>query len=289
MAEVEELRVQPQDILAEQSVLGAIFIDETKLVFVREYIDSQDFFKYAHRLIFQAMVDLSDRGDAIDATTVRTILDSQGDLQTIGGLSYLVEIVNSVPTSANAEYYAKIVAEKAMLRRLIAKLTESVNLAYDASQPADEIIARAEKGLIDVSENANRNGFKNIRDVLNINFGNLEARSQQTSDITGIATGYRDLDHMTTGLHEEELIILAARPAVGKTAFALNIAQNIGTKLDKTVAIFSLEMGAESLVDRMLAAEGLVESHSIRTGQLTEEEWRKYTICLLYTSDAADE
>ncbi|MDU1218267.1 MAG: replicative DNA helicase, partial [Streptococcus sp.] len=276
--EVEELRVQPQDILAEQSVLGAIFIDESKLVFVREYIESRDFFKYAHRLIFQAMVDLSDRGDAIDATTVRTILDNQGDLQNIGGLSYLVEIVNSVPTSANAEYYAKIVAEKAMLRRLIAKLTESVNQAYEASQPADEIIAQAEKGLIDVSENANRSGFKNIRDVLNINFGNLEARSQQTTDITGIATGYRDLDHMTTGLHEEELIILAARPAVGKTAFALNIAQNIGTKLDKTVAIFSLEMGAESLVDRMLAAEGLVESHSIRTGQLTDEEWQKYTI-----------
>ena len=114
--------------------------------------------------------------------------------------------------------------------------------------------------------------------MLNVNFGNLEARSQQTTDITGIATGYRDLDHMTTGLHEEELIILAARPAVGKTAFALNIAQNIGTKLDKTVAIFSLEMGAESLVDRMLAAEGLVKSHSIRTGQLTDEEWQKYTI-----------
>ena len=278
MAEVEELRVQPQDILAEQSVLGAIFIDESKLVFVREYIDSRDFFKYAHRLIFQAMVDLSDRGEAIDATTVRTILDSQGDLQNIGGLSYLVEIVNSVPTSANAEYYAKIVAEKSMLRRLISKLTESVNQAYEASKPADEIIAQAEKGLIDVSENANRSGFKNIRDILNINFGNLEVRSQQTTDITGIATGYRDLDHMTTGLHEEELIIIAARPAVGKTAFALNIAQNIGTKLDKTVAIFSLEMGAESLVDRMLAAEGLVESHSIRTGQLTDEEWQKYTI-----------
>lgn len=207
-----------------------------------------------------------------------TILDNQGDLQNIGGLSYLVEIINSVPTSANAEYYAKIVAEKATLRRLIAKLTESVNQAYEASNPVDEIIASAEKGLIDVSENANRNGFRSIRDVLNVNFGNLEARSQQTSDITGLATGYQDLDHMTTGLHEEELIILAARPAVGKTAFALNIAQNIGTKLDKTVAIFSLEMGAESLVDRMLAAEGLVESHSIRTGQLTEEEWRKYTI-----------
>ena len=144
MAEVEELRVQPQDILAEQSVLGAIFIDESKLVLC-ENILSLGTFKYAHRLIFQAMVDLSDRGDAIDATTVRTILDNQGDLQNIGGLSYLVEIVNSVPTSANAEYYAKIVAEKAMLRRLISKLTESVNQAYEASQPADEIIAQAEK------------------------------------------------------------------------------------------------------------------------------------------------
>ena len=191
----------------------------------------------------------------------------------------MVEVINSVPTSANAEYYAKIVAEKAVLRRLISRLTESINQAYDGASPSDEIIAGAEKALIDVSENANRSGFKNIRDILNINFGSLEARSLQTSDITGIATGYRDLDHMTTGLHEEELIILAARPAVGKTAFALNIAQNIGTKLDKTVAIFSLEMGAESLVDRMLAAEGLIESHSIRTGQLTDEEWRKICHC----------
>jgi len=278
MAEIDELRAQPQDILAEQSVLGAIFIDESKLVFVREYIEPADFFKYANRLIFKAMIDLADRGDAIDATTVRNILDSQGDLQNIGGLSYLVEVVNSVPTSANAEYYAKIVAEKAILRRLISRLTESINQAYDGDRLSEEIIAGAEKALIDVSETANRSGFKNIRDVLNLNFGNLEARSLQTSDITGIATGYRELDKMTTGLHEEELIILAARPAVGKTAFALNIAQNIGTKLDKTVAIFSLEMGAESLVDRMLASEGVINSHSIRTGQLTDEEWQKYTI-----------
>ena len=275
MAEIDELRAQPQDILAEQSVLGAIFLDESKLVFVREYIEPADFFKYANRLIFKAMIDLADRGDAIDATTVRNIQD---DLQNIGGLSYLVEVVNSVPTSANAEYYAKIVAEKAILRRLIARLTDSINQAYDGASPADEIIAGAEKALIDVSENANRSGFKNIKDILNINFENLEVRSQQTSHITGIATGYPELDKMTTGLHEEELIILAARPAVGKTAFALNIAQNIGTKLDKTVAIFSLEMGAESLVDRMLASEGVINSHSIRTGQLSDEEWQKVTI-----------
>lgn len=203
MAEIDELRAQPQDILAEQSVLGAIFIDESKLVFVREYIEPADFFKYANRLIFKAMIDLADRGDAIDATTVRNILDSQGDLQNIGGLSYLVEVVNSVPTSANAEYYAKIVAEKAILRRLISRLTESINQAYDGDRLSEEIIAGAEKALIDVSETANRSGFKNIRDVLNLNFGNLEARSLQTSDITGIATGYRELDKMTTGLHEQ--------------------------------------------------------------------------------------
>ncbi len=132
--------------------------------------------------------------------------------------------------------------------------------------------------MIDVSEGASRSGFKRIDDVLNINFDNLETRAKQTSDITGIATGYPALDAMTTGLHEEELIILAARPAVGKTAFALNIAQNIGTKLGLTVAIFSLEMGAESLVDRMLASEGVINSRAIRTGHLTQEEWNKYMV-----------
>ena len=278
MVAVDELRMQPQDILAEQSVLGAIFIDEGKLVFVREYIEAEDFFKHAHRLIFAAMVALSERNEAIDATTMRNYLANHGDLEAIGGLGYLAEVINSVPTSANAEYYAKIVAEKSNLRKLIERLTDSVNQAYDGADDADTIIANAEKALIDVSEGASRSGFKRIDDVLNLNFENLEARSQQTSDITGIASGYPALDNMTTGFHEEELIILAARPAVGKTAFALNVAQNIGTKLGLTVAIFSLEMGAESLVDRMLAAEGVINSRYIRTGQLTDEEWQKLMI-----------
>ncbi len=247
MAELEELRVQPQDILAEQSVLGAIFLDEGKLVFVREYIEAEDFFKHAHKLIFKAMIALSDRNEAIDATTMRNYLVNHGDLENIGGLAYLAEVISSVPTAANAEFYAKIVAEKSNLRKLIARLTDAVNQAYEGADGSDDIIANAEKALIDVSEGASRSGFKRIDDVLNINFDNLETRAKQTSDITGIATGYPALDAMTTGLHEEELIILAARPAVGKTAFALNIAQNIGTKLGLTVAIFSLEMGAESL------------------------------------------
>ncbi|HEP4303086.1 TPA: replicative DNA helicase [Streptococcus pyogenes] len=278
LPEVAELRVQPQDLLAEQSVLGSIFISPDKLIAVREFISPDDFYKYAHKIIFRAMITLSDRNDAIDATTIRTILDDQDDLQSIGGLSYIVELVNSVPTSANAEYYAKIVAEKAMLRDIIARLTESVNLAYDEILKPEEVIAGVERALIELNEHSNRSGFRKISDVLKVNYEALEARSKQISNVTGLPTGFRDLDKITTGLHPDQLVILAARPAVGKTAFVLNIAQNVGTKQKKTVAIFSLEMGAESLVDRMLAAEGMVDSHSLRTGQLTDQDWNNVTI-----------
>ena len=187
-------------------------------------------------------------------------------------------MVNSVPTSANAEYYAKIVAEKAMLRRIINRLTEIVNQAYEGTTESDEIIANAEKALVDVSEHSNSSGFRKISEVLDVNFNTLEMRSQQTSDVTGLPTGFRDLDKITTGLHPDQLIILAARPAVGKTAFVLNIVQNVGTKQNKAVAVFSLEMGAESLVDRMLAAEGMIDSHALRTGQLTEQDWNNVMI-----------
>ena len=286
MPETSELRVQPQDLIAEQSVLGSVFISPEKLIAVREYIDPEDFYKYAHRVIFKAMISLGDQNDAIDATTVRAILDNQGDLQNIGGISYLVELVNSVPTSANAEYYAKIVAEKAMLRRIISRLTEAVNQAYEGAINSEDIISGAEKALIDVNERSNRSGFRKISDVLAVNYENLEVRSQQTTDVTGLATGFRDLDKITTGLHPDQLIILAARPAVGKTAFVLNIAQNVGTKMNRPVAIFSLEMGAESLVDRMLASEGMVDAHNLRTGQLTEQDWQNITLAQGTLADA---
>ncbi|EHJ52611.1 replicative DNA helicase [Streptococcus macacae] len=286
MPDTSELRVQPQDLVAEQSVLGSIFISPDKLIAVREFIEPEDFYKYAHRVIFKAMISLSDQNDAIDATTVRAMLDNQGDLQNIGGISYLAELVNSVPTSANAEYYAKIVSEKAMLRRIISKLTETVNQAYEGATDSEDIIANAEKALIDVNEHSNRSGFRKISDVLAVNYENLEVRSKQTSDVTGLATGFRDLDKITTGLHPDQLVILAARPAVGKTAFVLNIAQNIGTKMKQPVAIFSLEMGAESLVDRMLASEGMVDAHNLRTGQLTEQDWQNITLAQGTLADA---
>ena len=275
MAEAQELRVQPHDLVAEQSVLGAIFINPEKLITVREFIEADDFYKYSHRVIFKAMVTLSDRNDAIDATTVRTILDDQDDLQNIGGISYLVDLVNSVPTSANAEYYAKIVAEKAMLRRIINRLTETVNQAYEGATESDEIIANAEKALVDVSEHSNRSGFRKISEVLDVNFNTLEMRSQQTSDVTGLPTGFRDLDKITTGLHPDQLIILAARPAVGKTAFVLNIAQYAAFHEDMATAIFSLEMSKEQLVNRLFSLESRVDAQLLRSGNLSDADWEK--------------
>ncbi|MFK4893561.1 replicative DNA helicase [Lactococcus petauri] len=287
MPDIDIIKAPPQDLAAEQAVLGAIFLDSDRLIEVKEFLSTDDFYKNAHKIIFRAMEHLSDNREAIDVLTVRSLLENQNDLENIGGIAYIAELATATPTAANASYYAKIVAEKSLLRQLINKLTQSVEKAYSQEDPAEDVLAEAEKSLIDVQQGRNTSSFRRISDVLSMNLDDLEERAKQKSTITGIATGYPALDAMTTGLHEEELIILAARPAVGKTAFALNIAQNIGTKQDKTVAIFSLEMGAESLVNRMLAAEGTIESHNLRTGQLNDEEWNQYFIAMGTLSKAS--
>lgn len=278
MPEVNLIKAPPQDMAAEQAVLGAIFLDSDRLVEVKEFLNSNDFYKNAHKIIFRTMEKLFDNRDAIDVLTVRSQLENQGDLEAIGGIAYIAELAASTPTAANAVFYAKIVAEKSLLRQLINKLTTSVEKAYEQDLPADEILAEAEKGLIDVQQGRNTSGFRKISDVINLSLDDIEKHAQEKTTVTGLATGYIELDRMTTGLHDEELIIIAARPAVGKTAFALNIAQNIGTKQDKAVAIFSLEMGAESLVNRMIAKEGRIESQHLRTGQLTDDEWNSLFI-----------
>ncbi|NHI67409.1 replicative DNA helicase [Lactococcus garvieae] len=287
MPDIDIIKAPPQDLAAEQAVLGAIFLDSDRLIEVKEFLSTDDFYKNAHKIIFRAMEHLSDNREAIDVLTVRSLLENQNDLEAIGGIAYIAELATATPTAANASYYAKIVAEKSLLRQLITKLTQSVEKAYSQEDPAEDVLAEAEKSLIDVQQGRNTSSFRRISDVLSMNLDDLEERAKQKSTITGIATGYPALDAMTTGLHEEELIIIAARPAVGKTAFALNIAQNIGTKQDKTVAIFSLEMGAESLVNRMLAAEGTIESHNLRTGQLNDEEWNQYFIAMGTLSKAS--
>lgn len=275
---IDIIKTPPQDLAAEQAILGAIFLQSDRLVEVKEFVNSDSFYKNAHRLIFRAMEKLFDNNEAIDVLTVRALLESQGDLEAIGGISYIAELANAVPTAANSIYYAKIVEEKAQLRNLINHFTRTIDKAYSQEENADDLVAQAERDIIDISQGQTRAGFTRIADVINDSFDQIEERSKKKTNVTGLPTYYVELDRLTTGFHAEELIIVAARPGVGKTAFALNVAENVATKEDKSVVIFSLEMGVESLVDRLLASTGPIDANHIRTGQLTEDDWQHLTI-----------
>ncbi|MCJ0543082.1 replicative DNA helicase [Enterococcus cecorum] len=280
MNEMWQENVPPQDIEAEQAVLGAIFLDAEALVEAMAQIEPQDFYRRAHQIIFRSMIALNDRNENIDIITLKSQIESENTLEDVGGISYLTELSQVTPTASGVAHYAKIVKDKSTLRELIQAATKIVKEGYSQEGSVEEIVEAAEKGILNVSEKRNSTGFQAIADVLNSTMEHIDMLSQQNEDITGLPTGYPELDKMTAGLQPEELIILAARPAVGKTAFALNIAQNIGTRTDRSVAIFSLEMGAESLVNRMLCAEGTIEAGHLRTGQLTEQEWHNLIMAM---------
>ncbi|CZR00438.1 dna helicase dnab type [Trichococcus palustris] len=273
MEETLQDRTPPHSMEAEQSVLGSIFLDPDTVVNVLEYLETSDFYRKNHQIIFDAILLLNSRNEAIDVVTVANELERKNQLENAGGMEYLTDLAIAVPTSANVEYYAKIVEEKSILRNLIRSATEIVKQGFEEGDELAVILDSAEQHILQVSERRNRSGFIRISDVVSASLQNIESLAQQSDDVTGVPTGYIALDKMTAGLQKEELIILAARPAVGKTAFALNIAQNVATKADQVVAIFSLEMGAESLVNRMLCAEGNIDASHLRTGQLSEEEW----------------
>ena len=270
----------PQNIEAEQAVLGAVFLSPDALADAMEFVEAKAFYRRAHQLLFQAMIDLNDDGEAIDVLTVNNRLEMNNQLDDVGGVAYIAELASSVPTAANVGYYAKLVAEKAVLRRVIAAATNIITQAKEQDEPVADILESAERQIMEVAENRTQSGFKEISKVLTDSLDEIDKLSQQDEDITGLATGYKDFDHMTAGLQPDNLIILAARPAVGKTAFALNIAQNIGTSTDKTIALFSLEMSAESLVNRMLCAEGSISANHLRTGQLDEQEWANLIVAV---------
>ncbi|CAI3410465.1 replicative DNA helicase [Enterococcus cecorum] len=280
MNEMWQENVPPQDIEAEQAVLGAIFLDAEALVEAMAQIEPQDFYRRAHQIVFRSMIALNDRNENIDIITLKSQIESENTLEDVGGISYLTELSQVTPTASGVAHYAKIVKDKSTLRELIQAATKIVKEGYSQEGSVEEIVEAAEKGILNVSEKRNSTGFQAIADVLNSTMEHIDMLSQQNEDITGLPTGYPELDKMTAGLQPEELIILAARPAVGKTAFALNIAQNIGTRTDRSVAIFSLEMGAESLVNRMLCAEGTIEAGHLRTGQLTEQEWHNLIMAM---------
>lgn len=271
----EDFRILPHDLAAEQSVLGSVFIAPDTIISLADELVPDDFYKPANKIVFNTMLSLFKKGEPIDATTMVSTLTNQGQIKEIGGLNYVVELVNSTPTSKNVEHYAKLVKEKATLRKVIADLSDSLSSAYQGDVSIGDIIAKTEKSMLNISNQNTGSGFRNVADIIDTHMQMVETRSQTDGVVTGLSTGFVGLDKITTGLHEDNLIILAARPAMGKTALALNIAQYIAVKEKKPVAIFSLEMGAESLIERMLASEGMVEGYHLKTGNLSVEEWSR--------------
>jgi len=279
-------RTPPHNIEAEQAIIGAIFLEPEAFSTASELLMPDDFYRAGHQRIFEAMLKLADRGEAIDVVTVTSALQDSKHLEEAGGVSYLTEVAGSVPTAANINYYSKIVEEKALLRRLIRTATEIVTDTFTREDAVEDVLNEAEKGILEVSGRKNSGSFKAIKDVLIDVYDNIEQLHQNKEDVTGIPTGFRDLDRITSGFQRNDLIIVAARPSVGKTAFALNVAQNVAVNTDENVAIFSLEMGAEQLVQRMLCAEGNIDSQRLRTGTLIDEDWSKLTMAMGSLSNA---
>ena len=272
---MDDFKILPHDLVAEQSVLGAVFISPETMISLADELTPDDFYKPANKIVFKTMLSLLEKGEPIDATTMVSALTNQGDILNIGGINYVVELVNSTPTSKNVEHYAKLVKEKATLRKVIADLSDSLSSAYQGDVSIDDIIAKTEKSLLDISNQNAGTGFRNVADILDTHMQIVETRSQTDGFVTGLSTGFVGLDKITTGLHEGNLIILAARPAMGKTTLALNIAKHVATMERKPAVIFSLEMGAEELIERMVASEGMIPGYHLKTGNLSTDEWKR--------------
>lgn len=279
-------RTPPHNIEAEQSVIGAIFLQPESFSSASEILMPEDFYRASHQRIFAAMLQLADRGEPIDVITVTTYLNDRKQLEEAGGVTYLTQVAESVPTAANIEYYSRIVEEKALLRRLIRAATDIVTSGFEREDEVDDVLNEAEKTILEVSGRKNSEGFKDIKDVLIDVYDKIEKLHENQGDVTGVPTGYQELDRITSGFQQNDLIIIAARPSVGKTAFALNVAQNVAVKTDNNVAIFSLEMGADQLVQRMLCAEGNIDSQRLRSGQLQADDWGKLTMAMGSLSNA---
>lgn len=279
-------RVPPQNIEAEQAVLGAILLDSDALVTAMERVSSDDFYRGSHQRIFEAMIELAQEDEPVDLITLTARLQNKQELEEAGGVTYLSELANAVPTAANVDYYAQIVEEKSMLRRLIRTATQIVSNGYASSEDVGLMLNDAEQRILEISQRCSSSGFVSIRDVLMEVFERVEFLYSHKGGTTGIPSGFHDLDKMTSGFQRSDLIIVAARPSVGKTAFALNIAQNVGVRAKETVAIFSLEMGAAQLVQRMVCAESNVDAQRMRTGFLESDDWEKLTMAIGALSEA---
>ncbi|EGO65688.1 replicative DNA helicase [Acetonema longum] len=271
-------RVPPQNLEAEQSVLGAMLIEREAISRVSEILRPEDFYREAHRLIFQAMLALFNKNDAVDMVTVVESLRKDDKLEPAGGIAYITTLANSVPTAANVTYHARIVEEKALLRQLINTATHVATMGYEASEEVETIMDKSERMILEVAGRKLGQEFTPIKTIIFDAFNKIEQLYASKGGITGIPTGFKDLDKLMSGLQPSDLVLIAARPSMGKTAFVLNIAQHIAIREKKAVAFFSLEMSKEQLVQRMLCAEAAIDAQRLRIGELEENDWRKLVI-----------
>lgn len=275
-----EERVPPQNIEAEQAVLGAMLIDKEAIAKASEILTSSDFYREAHRVIFNAMLELYNKNEAVDMVTVTEILKRDNKLEDIGGLAYITSLANVVLTAANVKYHADIVAEKSVLRQLVRVSTEIAAMGYEANEDVGTLLDTAESRILEISNRKKKADFTPINDVLMESVQNIEKLINNKGGLTGLPSGFADLDKLTSGLHTSDFIILAARPSMGKTALALNIVQNVALRAHKkvggeprSVAFFSLEMSKEQLVNRMLCAEAGIDSQRLRVGEMGDKDW----------------
>jgi len=268
-------KVPPHDIEAEQAVLGSMLTDKEAVIAAMETLKPESFYREDDKAIYEAMQNLYSRAEPIDLITLKNELETMSKLDQVGGIEYLANLPEKAPTSANVQKYISIVEEKSMLRSLIKTANELVDLGYSQTEDVEDIMDHAEKKIFDIMQNKNQKGYTPIKDVLVESFTKLEELYNRKQPITGVPTGFTDLDYRTAGLHGSELILLAARPAMGKTAFVLNIAANAAIRGNTGVAIFSLEMSKDQLVNRMLCSEAMVDSNKMRTGKLEEDDWAK--------------
>ncbi len=280
MEQLQNMRIPPHSIEAEQSVIGSMLMDHDAVIVASEILRSEDFYRPDHAQIYSSIMELYSTGNPIDIITIQDKLVQKGVLEQIGGISYIAELASSVPTSAHIKQYSKIVEEKATLRRLIKASGEITAKSFDGEEPIDNIMGFAEKQIFDILQNKKTEDFTGIDEIVLTSIEKIEEAHKSQGGITGIETGFTDLDQRTAGLQPSDLVLVAARPSMGKTAFALNIIQTAGIKNKQSVAVFSLEMAKDQLVSRMLCAEALVDSQKARTGSLEKDDWDKLAQCI---------
>ncbi len=272
---MDNMKLPPHDIEAEQAVLGSLLTDRDAVIASIEILKPEDFYREDNKFIYQAIYNLYKKGEPVDIITVKSQLIEEGNFEKVGGLEYLALLPDKVPTTANVEMYIKIIEEKSILRNLIQTSNQLIELGYSQTEEVDYIMDEAEKRIFNIMKNRNQKGYTPIKDILIDSFQQIERMYNQKDAISGIRSGFIDLDRRTSGLNNSDLILVAARPAMGKSAFAINIATNVAMRANVPVVIFNLEMSKEQVANRILCSEAMVDSNKIKTGQMEDSDWEK--------------